>query len=479
MEPDSTNVVDGDQRKRGPRARWWLILLPAALGLVALAWSLATPPPRMILTSGEAGDLYHSLGTELSEIFSEAFPGFPESRRVRFVNETSHGTLMNVTRLRQGKAQIALAEEGIGGETETAGSRRRAAAAGGSARGPEVRTLVQLFNSPLKIVARQDIAGPNPASPLETLSDLKRLAQRRVAARRPAIKAFIGAEGTGTHTVASIVLDHYAFTRGTTDAPAGPGPEIVLVGQQWLIGQQRGFARAKQALERDEIQVAFFLTEYGSEAVRELGDKARFTLLEVDRAEGINRWHPFLDVVTIHTASYPAADRFPARETKTVAVDELLVAASTLSDQDAYRIVEAVFRNSHELRSAFPFMVLHTREEQLAQRFYYPPHPGATAFFQGRYEPQGLMDFLQRYRDVIIALLSVSGTALAGFHFFARRWWSRPLLRRLEQAKTRRAILAVDSEASRLFAKQRIDRDTFDAVKEYVRVSLNDLESAD
>lgn len=89
------------------------------------------------------------------------------------------------------------------------------------------------------------------------------------------------------------------------------------------------------------------------------------------------------------------------------------------------------------------------------------------------------MDFLHRYRDVIIALLSVSGTGLAAVHFFAGRWWSRPLLRRLEQAKTRKAILAVDFEASRLFAKQRIDRETFDAVKEYVRVSLNELESTD
>jgi TRAP-type uncharacterized transport system substrate-binding protein len=473
MEPDSTNGGVPPAPKRAIHPRWWLILLPAVVGLVALGWSLATPAPRMVITSGEAGDLYHSLGAALASILDDAFPGFPESRRVLFVNEASPGTLNNVTRIRQGKAQIALAEEGIDAATGSAERRTPATSAGAAGRGPEVRTLVQLFNSPLKIVARQDIAG----SPLETLSDLKRAAQARLAARRPAIRAFIGAAGTGTHRVASIVLDHYAFTRATTDAPADLGPEIVLVGQDWLIGQQKGFARAKQALERDEIQVAFFLTEYGSEAVRDLVDKARFGLLAVDRAEGINRWHPFLDVTTIHAASYPAARPFPARDTKTVAVDELLVAASTLSDQEAYRIVQAVFRNSHELRSEFPFMVPHTKEEQLAQRFYYPPHPGATAFFQGRYEPQGLMDFLQRYRDVIIALLSVSGTAIAAVHFFARRWWSRPLLRRLEMAKTRRAILAVDYEASRLFAIGRIDRETFDAVKEYVRVSLNDLEA--
>jgi len=42
-----------------------------------------------------------------------------------------------------------------------------------------------------------------------------------------------------------------------------------------------------------------------------------------------------------------------------------------------------------------------------------PPHPGATAYFQGRYERQGLMDFLQGYRDGLFALLSVRGAGLA------------------------------------------------------------------
>ncbi len=469
--PDDTEALPG---KKGIGWGLWLALLPAVLGLGFIAWSMARPPARIVISSGEPGDVYHSLSQELVVLLREAFPGFPEGRRVEFVNSTSRGTVENVSRIRQGTAQLAMAEEGIDverasrqpGSTGRSGSRAANAA--------EVRTLIQLFSSPLKVVARQDILTPGAPGPLDTLSDLKRVTERRVALREPALKVFIGAEGSGTHKVSRIVLDHYAFALAGARPGSAPAPaELEIVGPDW------GFDRAQQAIETNEIQVALLMTEYGTEAVRELAGQGRFLLLGVDRGDGVHRWHPFLDVVSIPPAAYPAAAKFPPREIKTLAVDELLVASSTLSDKDAYRIVEALFKRSHELRSIFPFMVPHTRDEQLAQQFYYPPHPGATAFYQGRYEPQGLMDFLQRYQTILIGLASVSGTCLALYHFIAGRWWSRPLLRRLEQATNRKHILAVDFEASRLFANKRIDKDTYDAVKEYVRVSLNEVESAE
>ena len=120
-------------------------------------------------------------------------------------------------------------------------------------------------------------------------------------------------------------------------------------------------------------------------------------------------------------------------------------------------------------------MVPLSKTDQLAQRFYYPPHPGATAFYQSRHEPQGLVDFLQRYRDVMLGVFSFGGTAWAIFHFWAGRWRSRPLVRRLRHSPDETQIYEIEHEASDLYATAKINKETYESVKEYVRVRLNEL----
>ncbi len=191
--------------------------------------------------------------------------------------------------------------------------------------------------------------------------------------------------------MASLVLDHYGFSTDLDGRPDGP-VDLAIVGHDWSFGL------AKEALEANEIQIAIFLTAYSTEAVKDLAGKGRFALLEVDRAEGIHRSHPFLDVTSIPTASYPTPAKFPPKETKPLAVDEVLIGSSTLSDQEAYRIVEAVFQS---------------------------------------------------------------------------------LVRQLELARTKDAVLAVEGEASRLFASKKIDKETYESVKEFARVRLSRLDEKD
>lgn len=452
--------AQGEGRER--RRHWvWGLAIVALLGLCLFAFGLGWPPAAMTISSGEPGDVYFNLSDALTDFLNDAFPGFPNGRQIVFTNLTSRGAEENVARIRRGEAQIALAEEGIDltmAEPPTQGN---------AAEPIEVRTLVQLFSSPLKIISRLDIAlpGKREGVHIETLSDLKLLTEIRTLAKAPPIKAYLGAEGSGTRSVVRIVLAHYGFAAGP--AGAEPGPlDLESVGQDWT------FARAKEALERNEIQVAFFLTNYGTEAVKQLSGKGGFAMLEVDRAEGIHRSHPFLDVVAIPPAAYPSPVKFPPRETKTLAVDEVLIGSSTLSDGEAYRIVQAMFLHSHELGSTFQFLTPLSKAQQLSQRYFYPPHPGATAFYQDRPEPGGLQDFFQRYRDAILVLFSVSGTALTVYHFFARRARSLPLAKQLERAVSRETVLAVEAEATRLFASKKIDKETYEALKEYIRVCL-------
>ncbi len=462
--------AEGEGRERR-RALIWSLAVSAILALCLWYLGLGTPATSMTISSGDPGGVYSNLSDELADILNEAFPGFPRGRRIVFANLASRGAVENVMRIRQGQAQLALAEEGI----ELQKQNVAAGAGGPGAPEPiEIRTLIQLFSSPLKIVARRDIGfkGAKDSATLESLSDLKTLTEIRSLAKQTPVKAFIGAEGNGTRKVASLVLDHYGFITDLDGRPDGP-VDLAVVGHAW------SFDRAKEALEANEIQIAIFLTAYGTEAVKDLAGKGRFALLEVDRAEGIHRSHPFLDVTSIPTASYPAPAKFPPKETKTLAVDEVLIGSSTLSDREAYRIVEAVFLHSHELGSSFQFLVPLSKANQLAQRYYYPPHPGATAFYQDRPEPAGLLDFIAHYHDLMLALFSICGTSLAVYHFLAGRWRSRPLVRQLERARTKDAVLAVEGEASRLFASKKIDKETYESLKEFARVRLSRLDEKD
>ena len=452
---------------RGPGLIPLLFLVPLTAVLI---WQLRSPTTTMLISSGEPGGTYFEVGVVLDDILEESFPGFPQGRDVDFVNIPSHGAVENVTRIATGAAQLGLAEEGIEignllGQHGQGGDRH----ADGIVQ-HQIRTLLQLFNSPMKIVARRDLGvrGVKGGGRLENLGDLQALIDARRSAHEPPLKVYIGTEGSGTRKMARLVLHHYGYTLHA-DSATSNSADLVLVGHDWT------FERAKSALEANEVDVAFFLTAFGSSAVRDLAAKGRFVLVGIDRAEGIHRSHPFLDVVQIPASSYPAPNKFPESEIQTLAVDEVLIGSSALTDQEAYRIVQTMFNHSHDLGSAFPFMVPFSKADQLAERFFYPPHPGATAFLQGRPEPHGFLDFLQRYRDVMVAIFSLGGTAWAFFHFWAGRWRSRPLVHRLRDTLSPAEVYAVEHEASQLYATGKINKETYESVKEFVRVRLHGL----
>ena len=462
-------MAEGQGKEKQPR-RFLAPALIVALILTLIVWYLYTPPTTMLISSGDPGDMYYLVGTVLDDILEDAFPGFPQDRNVDFTNLPSRGAVENVTRVVKGKAQLGLAEEGIELETRTPHGPEGDQSRLGSSVQAEVRTLAQLFNSPLKIVVRRDLGlqQAKEAARIETLGDLRTLIDLGRKRQDGPLKAFIGAEGSGTRKVARLVLDHYGFTTKPASQPLASA-DLLIVGDDW------SFEQAKRGLQDNAIEVAFFLTAFGTNAVRDLAGTGRFALLGIDRAEGIHRSHPFLDVVTVPASSYPAMLKFPETEIQTLAVAEVLIGSSKLTDKEAYRIVETLFNHSHDLGSAFPFMVPLSKTDQLAQRFYYPPHPGATAFYQGRHEPQGLVDFLQRYRDVMLGVFSFGGTAWAIFHFWAGRWRSRPLVRRLHRSPDETQIYEIEHEASHLYATAKINKETYESVKEYVRVRLNEL----
>ncbi|MEW6542223.1 MAG: TAXI family TRAP transporter solute-binding subunit [Nitrospirota bacterium] len=448
--------------------RHWQVAGLTGLALVGVFWYLHGPTVRMELSSGHPGSVYHQVAEELVEILDDAFPGFPDRARVTFHNLDSRGSVENVRRIMLGEAQLALAEEGI--ELENVSPRGASDKAPAQAGRPEVRALVVLFSVPLKVVVRRDLGGRG-AGAMEDLTALKRVAEERRAGGAP-VKVYIGAEGSGTRTVSRWVLDHYGFITNLETGQAGSF-EFQVEGNDW------DFDRARKGLEDNEIQVAFLMSQFSSDTVKSIARTGKFLLLSIDRAEGIHRSHPFLDMVRVPPGSYPAAVPFPDKEIQTLSADVVLVGSSELSDLEAYRIVQTLFLHSHELGSAFPFMAPLSKADQLRQRFYYPPHPGALAFYEGKREPHLLLDALTRYRDVLIGIFSIGGTAWAVFHFFVGRWRSRPILDRLHRDPSTKNLLELEREVTKLFATGKLDKDRYQSVKEYIKVHLDQADRAE
>jgi uncharacterized protein len=289
--------------------------------------------PTLLIASGSEGGLYFKLGAELANTLNNGFDG-----KLTFTNVTTHGSVDNTEKISRGEVQLALAQDGLQAE-------------------PNVAALAKLYNSPLHIVIAK-------ASGIKSILDLKKTG--------PKTKAYIGADGSGTRTIAEIVLSQYGLSPS----------DLTVVGDDWSINH------AADALMTGDISVAFLLVGYGAPAVERLAnDKGgRFTLLGIDRLAGITTAHPYLEASVIPKASYPSALPFPDEDVHTLSTRELLICNSRMSERQAYKILSVLFSSSSKIVRHFTLL---TQLSQIDDEhsFYYPLHPGAVSYYTREAEP--------------------------------------------------------------------------------------------
>jgi hypothetical protein len=236
---------------RWKKAGWWilgvLLVVPYLGGVGYLSYKLWFERPVLTLSSGLRGGLYYKIGEELPRILQSALDD-----EIRFVSRPSDGSAQNVDRIERGEAQLALAQDGLQA-------------------GPAVRALARLYVSPLHIVVRK-------AAGMKGVPDL---VPRNGERKR---RAFIGRQESGTRVVTELVLKQHGLSLSDLEIKGG---------NEWDI------ATAAEALKKDDIDVAFFLVGVGAEALNDLAADGRFTLLNVDRAEGIPTTFPYLGKVEI------------------------------------------------------------------------------------------------------------------------------------------------------------------------------------
>jgi TRAP transporter TAXI family solute receptor len=292
---------------------------------VAYRWVQPAPPRSVVLAAGEEGGAYALFASRYRDLLSR----YDITLDIRY----SAGSVENLALLREGEAAVALVQGGVADPEASSG----------------LLGLGGVFYEPLWVFVRADLAA-------ETIADL---AGARIG---------VGAEGSGTRALASLLLDANGVTRDST---------------QWV---PTGGDEAMAALGAGELDALFLVASARSPAVRALLDTEGLRLVGMDRAEAYTRLWRFLSRVVLPEGVIDLADNVP--DTDTVLVSS--VAGLVVRDDLHPALVDLLLQGATEVHGAGG--LLEDPGEFPSPRYTeLPLSPEADRFY--RYGPS----FLQRY----------------------------------------------------------------------------------
>jgi uncharacterized protein len=407
-----------------------ILIAPIIIGTIYLIYVYKSQPSTYTLSTGSPDGIFHKFGQTALPIFNEYF-----ENKINFINKASQGSIHNLNAVNEGNVQLGIAQDGLQVK-------------------PNVRALAQLFSSPLHLVARVD----------KNINNINDLIGKKV---------FFGSNGSGTRVISNLVVNHLGLDINSN---------FISKGENW------GFENAKDALLNDSISAAFFLVAYGSNAIAELAKDGRFTLLEIDNAEGIAAYTPALEKTVIPTGAYVSSFKmsFPNKDIHTVATKEILICNKDLSDQIAYKLVKALFTSSNKLIGNFTLITQLSRIDP-EKNFFYPLHPGAVEFYTRASTPfivspsfiiagfgyaisifTYLLIWIKRNRikQIIIALDNCKESVLK-----LKKSEDESLIYEHKQN-----IIGLRAKALELYKLDKIKSDQYNIIKEYTTICLDIIE---
>jgi TRAP transporter TAXI family solute receptor len=376
--------------------------LVTLIGFV-IAWQFVNPaPPRtLVIATGQADGAYYLFARRYRELLAQ--------NGIELEIRTTAGSIENLELLQNNSVSLAFVQGGTG----------TAAAAG------TLTSLGSLYYEPLWIFYRGE-------QPLTRLSELQ---DRRIA---------IGAPGSGTHAIASMLLADNAIDSGAGNI------------------QPVGGAAAVQALLQGSTDALFLVAAPAAPLVQQLLHRQDIRLMSFARATAYTRTHHFLSAVTLPEGVIDLQANIPPRDTVLLAatanlvarddfhpalVSLLLQAATSVQGGGGLFEQPGAFPNSDNLE--FPL-------DDDARRFYKHGPP-----FLQRYLSFWTASLIDRLKVMLVPLLTLLlplGKILPPTY----RWRVRKKIYRWY-----RELQALDTETS---ARQA------DATRETLRQKLDELE---
>jgi TRAP transporter TAXI family solute receptor len=252
---------------------WMAVSGACLLGLVGTYILFVEAPPsrRVVIATGGKDGAYFR--------FAERYAELLKAEGIDLEVRSTKGSVENLSLLTDEKSDVSVAfiQTGIV-DPEKAGS---------------LQALGSLYREPLWIFYRGE----------KTLDRLTQMKGLRVA---------VGSEGSGTRGIA---LQHLQ-ANGIDDTQA----DFVSISGN----------RAAEALERNEIDVAFFVAGIDALYVQRLMRTPEIRLIELNQVEAYERQFRFLSTVKIHAGLIDLQHNIPSRNTVLIAPAATLVAHSSL-----------------------------------------------------------------------------------------------------------------------------------------------------
>ncbi|WP_246679509.1 TAXI family TRAP transporter solute-binding subunit [Mesorhizobium sp. B2-3-5] len=309
-----------------------------AAGMVALSLGVGICGARAdefinVLTGGTSG-VYYPLGVALSEIYGKTIPG------VRTQVQATKASVENLNLLEQGKGEIAFA----------LGDSVKAAAEGDADAGfpqklGKLRAIAAIYPNYVQIVASQE-------SGIKSFADLK------------GKSLSVGAPKSGTELNARAIFGalgmSYSDLSRTEYLPFGESVELIKNRQLDATLQSAGL---------------------GVASIKDLASSLPITVVAVPAEVAQKLGAPF-QAATIPAGTYQGQKQ----DIPTLAITNILVTRSDLSDEEAYQMTKQLFEHLDQMVAAHN-AAKSIKLEDAIKGLPVPLHPGAARY----YKEKGIM----------------------------------------------------------------------------------------
>jgi TRAP transporter TAXI family solute receptor len=330
-----------DRHPRAPRPALWLAAIGLTAGLMAIACNpqeMGSRSERLSVATGGTGGVYYPYGGGVAKVISDHLEG------VEATAEVTAGSVDNLKFIANGSADLGIV---LADSLDDAYQARGVFAEFGAV---PTRALAVLYDNYNHVVT-------TTAKEISTIGDLR----DRVIST--------GAPGSGTEISAFRILE-----------AAGVNPETDI------RRQSLGAAQSVDALKDNKIDAFFWSGGIPTGSVLDFATTPGRTIRIVANAALLPSLAGDYGATVYHVSTIPSST-YPGMETSVdvIAVANVLVVHEEMSDELAYRIVQALFEHHDEMSAIHPMAALLTLENAVTGSPV-PFHPGAARYYaeQGR-----------------------------------------------------------------------------------------------
>ena len=311
-----------------------MILLIACFMVAGLATAAVAADVKMVLATGGTAGTYYPFGGGMAKIWNSKIPG------MNVTAQATGASVENVRLVNRGEAELAIVQSDT---IDFAFNAKEAF----KEKMTKMAVLAVLYPEVIQVVVRGD-------SKIDSFDDLK------------GMKVGVGAPGSGTEANFRQLSDGYGLKKEDVKA------------------QYLSFSESAEQFKDKHIDAFVVTAGIPNAAIMDIGSQHNINIINIadDKAALIVKKYPFLSPFTIPANTY----KNQTKPVKTIAVNAVLIASTSVKNDVAYQIVRTLFENQSELAAT------HAKGKELNLKtastgVSIPFHPGAVKY----YKEKGLM----------------------------------------------------------------------------------------